>query len=517
MKLYDLHSIPFEFELGGVLGFATMTALGAYDDAAVADGGLVWVASFRDYCQKIVESPAPAAVDAMVVPTASGDGGWYRLGIASPSWKSQAAWYIDPAGDDEDEGSLASPLATFAEFARRLPVLSQSTTVTLLDDTTEVFTGHFTVEPGTDAIVLSIHGDPEVMVTGTVDVVAAPNPASATNLPGTLTALDGALAAIDWNALGDGTDKHFVEVTGGARVGYTTAIIYSTGGTTAYTPEWTYNDTFVIPLANDPIRVLAGRTLPTMKIVAEGIVVACKYLHFTDITTSTSVVAQPFRWDGATLEASRFEACRFDCAIDATGTWLTKLQACVCDADAGTFSVMGTGGHVRLIGTGVDGDLGHSSAIALMFDGAIIMVGSLAVTGPQSSDGMTLRPQVLVGPQGLGIFGVALSSTGLTVTNADVRVNGALFGKTHLRGLYVTQGAAVSIKSTLTNATTLTLTGTTELSMSTPNGIGAGLVVPIVAGIPTGAGAAIATWANWVTLNKQAINFGDLTRIVGLA
>lgn len=516
MKLYDLHSIPFEFEQGGVLPFATMAALGAYDDAAISEGGLVWVESFRDYCQKIVESPAPAAVDAMVVPTATGDGGWYRLGIASPSWRAQATWYINSAtGDDENEGTVAAPLATFAEFARSAPVLSQDTLVYQVDDTTEVFTGRFAIAPGSDAVTLSIQGVPDVLTLGTITTVSAPNPASATNLPGVLTASDLTPAPIDWIAL-DGVGKLVVETTNGTHSGYATVVIDSTGGTTAYTPEWTMGELgYEVPTPGDAIRVLGLRTVPSMKIVAEGVVVGVKYIHLTDTTTFSSLACAPFLWDGAALQTSYFDCCWLDCPFDATSTWLTKFQASILDADAGSFTLFGTGA-ARWIGAGIDGDFTLSSGVTLFADGTVVRTGSFRIAG-ENSDSTSTRPQLTIGSHGLGIFGSALTTTGLNVVSADVYVGGPLYGKTHLRGLAVSRGGAVSIKSTLVPTTHLTLTGTTELAITTPNGIGAGLVVPIVAGIPTGAGAALATWANWATLNRQAINFGDLTRIVGIA
>lgn len=502
----------------GVTAFADVAALEAFDDASSPNGTVAYVATLRASWSKVVESPAPVGDGITVVPTASGDGGWYRSTVASPSWSSQSAWFVAAtSGDDENDGSAADAahaLATVAEFFRRVPVLTESVTVTITEDTTEAITGQIAVAPGVDGIVLSLRGDPIVLETGTINTVSAPNPATATNLPGVLTALDGALAPIDWPTLG-GDGKHFVEVTGGAKAGYATVVIDSTGGTTAYTPEWTYLEQgFEVPAPGDPIRVLQAITCPSIKLlVSGGAVVEVKYLHLTDETTYSSIQAAPFRWDGAAIETTRFDCCRLNGPFNSTGS--SKQQACILDADSGSYTIFGLGA-LRLIGCGIDGSLSHSSSTLLFADGTVIMVGTLRISG-DNTDGTSTRPQLSIGTHGLGIFGIALSTTGLTVVNADVVVNGPLYGKTHLRGLSVSRGGALMIKSTLAPATQLTLTGTTELALTTPNGIGAGLVVPIVAGIPTGAGAAIATWANWATLNKQVINFGDLTRIVGIA
>lgn len=514
-KLYDLHSIPFEYELGGVQSLATFAALESFDDTAVANGGIVFVETFRDYFQKVVGA-VPVSDDATVAPTHSGDGGWYRLVLASPTWRTQAAWYVAfTTGSDEAAGSIAAPLKTFAEFQRRLPLLSQDTTVTFTENTTEVVTGHFGAVSGSDVLSLTLQGDPDILETGTVNVVNAPNPASATNLPGTLTALDGALAAIDWTTLGDGSTKLFVEVTGGANAGFSTPVVGDSGGTTAYTADWTLDDTFGVAANADPIRVLAARTVPSVKIAAENILVTCKYFHLTDQTDFSRVVSTQLLWNGVSLDTARFLSCRFDGAIDANGGWICKLQSCILDVDAGSFSILGGAGSLRLIGCGIDGDLGLTTGVTVLFDGTVVVVGSISLSGTENHDSLNARPQLIVGSQGLGIFGVALSTTGLRVSGGDVRLNGPLYGKTHLVGLSASLGAVISVKSTLSPATTLTLTGTTELSLSVPNGIVAGNVVPVVAGVPVGS-AAFTTWANWATVNRQAINFGDMTRISGL-
>ena len=73
MKLYDLHSAPFDFQAGAFLKFATSAALADFDDREVENGGVVYVESYRDYFQKIVESPAPAASPNLIVPTSTGN------------------------------------------------------------------------------------------------------------------------------------------------------------------------------------------------------------------------------------------------------------------------------------------------------------------------------------------------------------------------------------------------------------------------------------------------------------
>lgn len=147
MRLYDLHAIPFTVPAGGMVSVENAAALAAYDDTEVSDGSLAYVQTYRDYFQK-VPGPVPALTDT-TIPTDSGDGGWYRLGIASPTWLGTADWYIDGvSGNDEGSGSITEPLLTHDEFMRRLGSnpLAQSLTAHFVD----AFTGDFShvMSPG---------------------------------------------------------------------------------------------------------------------------------------------------------------------------------------------------------------------------------------------------------------------------------------------------------------------------------------------------------------------------------
>lgn len=124
----------------GIVSLANVAALAAYNDASLDAGAIVYVQTLRSYFQKFVVAPPPAppAGDVTIVPTASGDGAWYRLDVASLSWSVQVNWFIDPlAGDDENDGaSNTSALATAAEFGRRLRQVLRGATylVQLLSD-----------------------------------------------------------------------------------------------------------------------------------------------------------------------------------------------------------------------------------------------------------------------------------------------------------------------------------------------------------------------------------------------
>ncbi len=137
IRLYDQHSTSFDFNPGASLPFADIAELAAFDDRQISDGGLAHTSTVRSLWIKRVESPAPAGDGITIVATASGDGAWYRMSEC-PSWATErvaanaVSWYVDSAtGDDENEGSVALPLATIAELTRRLTHLKRSVVYTV--------------------------------------------------------------------------------------------------------------------------------------------------------------------------------------------------------------------------------------------------------------------------------------------------------------------------------------------------------------------------------------------------
>lgn len=119
-KLYDLHSVPFDFAPGGTIALADVAALAAYDDSEVDAGGFAYTTTLRSPWFKLVISPAPAGDNITTVATASGDGAWIR--IPNPrAWKEEVVFYIDEvSGDDENDGlTPLTPLASLSELSRR--------------------------------------------------------------------------------------------------------------------------------------------------------------------------------------------------------------------------------------------------------------------------------------------------------------------------------------------------------------------------------------------------------------
>lgn len=105
---------------GKSVASATSLALEATGTpGAFANGAQVFVATFKSWF--VLDTSSTATVDGATVIAAAGGGRWLRLlNYAHPSWAVVADWYINATtGNDENDGSSASPLKTWAELARR--------------------------------------------------------------------------------------------------------------------------------------------------------------------------------------------------------------------------------------------------------------------------------------------------------------------------------------------------------------------------------------------------------------
>jgi hypothetical protein len=104
---------------GGQLVFADIAAMAAYVDGALDDSSVCAVATLL--CQWQIDRASTAAPDGItVVACQSGIGSWHRCDPGN-AWSFQAGWSIDPvAGDDENRGDVAHPLATHDELVRRI-------------------------------------------------------------------------------------------------------------------------------------------------------------------------------------------------------------------------------------------------------------------------------------------------------------------------------------------------------------------------------------------------------------
>jgi hypothetical protein len=498
---------------GSMLSFATIGLLAAYNDLALGDGALVYVESVRSYWSKIVEADPGTANGITIVRNLDNTATWYRDSSASLSWQQTVYWEIAPApaGDDENTGGAGDPLATFAEFARRLPVLNSDVSVIFTEDTTEDLVGDFEAT-GLYTLTLS-GGTTPLLASGLIDTITAP--AIATNDRGTLVVDDGGVP-VDWTTIDPTGYKVFVEViaTGLAQVPVlppykTIAVFGSVGATTGYTPFWSHADTIaVLPIVGDTVRITKPVSVSSINVSAKSLNVDCQYLQLSDgsklnYVQATGLVA--------------FRACIMDSVFESI-TDRTDFRSCTFDTDAELGLIGGDIGRIIMLGCAHIGHMGVNSRAGRICNGTIVHEGRVSVSGADSSATASVADLRIIG-SGLGIFGDG-TAIGLHVNGGFVRVTGNLYGDSHLVGASVERGGAIVFSgSAASNPAVLNLTGGTEVELSAPDGVVAGEVVPVVAGVPLAAStAAMATWAAWIAgpFNSSAVNFADLSRITAL-
>ena len=483
MKLYDFHSTPFDFQAGAFLKFATSAALADYDDRLVENGGVVFVESYRDYFQKIVESPAPAAASGTIVPTSTGDGGWYRLGIASPTWGAQATWYIDPlTGDDEnDGGTTGTALATWAEFTRRLEAISLVTTVTILSNITEPLLGRFRGLNTT--ATLSVVGNPTILATATGTTFTDPVRSGAQS-PGTMTA--GNIA--DFTA-------YLGKILRSPANSY--APILAISGVAPLLPYWTTEASLhTLPADGTAIEVLEIVTAPTVGIDAVDLPLFIRTLKFT----STDFPSAPWASSSST-RGVYFAACEFASYIHAPtpiylfGCYLTGSGAMV------PISI------IRLVGGGSrNRTIFLSSPGTLYFEGFIVYGGAGVTIG--NAGGYSDLARITAGGTSLGLGIFAATSTALTVGSMAYASFQSLYGSGNTGwGLVASNGAQVYL------ASTPTITGGSgDLQVNA-----AATAIPaLTAGVAVPAAQPLTTWTHWSgTFARNVVSYTNGTRVIG--
>lgn len=184
--------------------------------AALPDSGdvsdLVWVDSLLCYWHR--NRFSLLASDGITVLPAIGGGNWERIvSTTAPDWCSQASWGVDPVlGDDENVGTPASPLATFAELDRRLSVgaIQQSTEVALpagavLPDSKV----SVQLPVATAGVTFTIRGTPTTVIDGTIASYVDRNHATGVGTQITSAAVP------DWTAF----EGMRIRITSGAATG----------------------------------------------------------------------------------------------------------------------------------------------------------------------------------------------------------------------------------------------------------------------------------------------------------
>lgn len=187
------------------LSFANAAAASAFPTAGLETGDLSWVRTFRDIFALSQPGDAGAAlpVDGVTVLAAAGGGTWVRLMIPSIVWTAVPAWGINTAtGNDENAGTVASPLRTGAELGRRLKgaVITQRTDVTIIGDQVAGDILDLEIKVTTSGSFF-LHGTPVPFLTEAVGLTSVTAIARGVGGGNALTVIDTNLAGT-WAALG---------------------------------------------------------------------------------------------------------------------------------------------------------------------------------------------------------------------------------------------------------------------------------------------------------------------------
>lgn len=211
---------------------ANLAALTALPTTLLVQGALAFVRTLRAYFS--LDKVNDPTEDGITVVLGATSAKWVRLDMAHLSWAEQTAWYIDPAaGNDENVGSLASPVKTSSEIRRRWGS-------NLLNDAIDVrYVG--TTNPGVaDPITasriylgpnaqLTFYGVRTVARTGTFSAVTNLNRATSQAFEATDATMPGA-----WTAdLG-----RVIRLTSGGSVGARTFAAKDLGSKTARLGPW---------------------------------------------------------------------------------------------------------------------------------------------------------------------------------------------------------------------------------------------------------------------------------------
>lgn len=277
---------------------ASYAALSALDVTLLASNTTRNVLS--NLSQWHYDATSTLAIDGETVLATSGVGRWLRDATLNPIWTHTASWTIDSvAGNDENHGTVGSPIKTWREWLRRTwGQIAQATTVDLVGTTwpaSDPITGM--IQPVNPQLpnALTINGTKGVARTGTV--LTATNPAPATTGAATITDV----AVVAW------TVGAIIYVPS---TGVTAVVMKDMGGGTARVTQWmevaTINET-VAPLAGVSYQVLSMTEVQGETSIrpGPGAVVALRFLRFAGYVRPESLFLG-------------FVACQF-----ATASWRT--------------------------------------------------------------------------------------------------------------------------------------------------------------------------------------------------
>jgi hypothetical protein len=470
---------------------ANAAALALVPTTGRSSGSLAWVQTFRSYFR--LDTTSEEAPNNKTVVAADGGGNWLRvLDYRDPSWMTREEWTINATtGNDENEGAMLTPLASWAEFARRVRQIERSITVRIETDLEEAISGTF-ISP-TTGITLTILGIPtDVVDAGSVTTFTNPNTAS--NIPGTMTsaAVPSFTPYIGRMLIAtDGYANWYTPILDASDVGVPVLAFWAT--------EWFDTDK---PNNGAEVQIVTLPSVATLQLTLEGgISFSVRLLRMIGAslndTVSTTVpavasfgntwLACEFSGAFAEYNESYYQGCFFN-ADDPDG------QLAVSFWGYGSAALMGGGSRNRtwFLDSG-----GHTT-----FQGFIVWAGGGIEVGFSDHQSWPTSIGIWGENLGLGIFHASSTPLGASGSGLVVSAYGSVSGKdiygtgNQFYGVDVLPGGRV----TMLPGAELSITGDVgDLRFDKSN-----TAIPLlVAGAPVPAAESLTSWAEWLA------NFGQ--------
>ena len=472
----------------------TEALLTAFDVTSVPDGALAWVGNpaggagqSQDSTWQLVTQvgalPALVAHEVIASPTA-GRVWQRRTNVSTPRWAQQANWFLDPAGDDQNDGATnGTALASLSEIARRVPVVGAVAAIVVTCAAGNY--GDFQWTPswrGTGAA-------PIITILGTRTLGANLVVASSSDEAAAAAPLIDAGAAL--------TVGRLIQATSGAQNGATAAVVSLVAGTQYELSPWrnAAGARVVPPAINDTIAVVTNPGTPRLSVGGTG---------FANQTPGAPVVVQNFSTPLVTMNgytSVSLITCDLQLASAhaMTSGGLLLLSGCAVLQSASVFNCQN--GRMLLSLCGFN-RVGLTSSIEVLETVGRISLTNCVIRG---GNGVAARTGGLLGINRVGIFGSPTTAVDASVRGL-ISITGTLYGDASNagKGTRARSGGGIFVAPNVTP--TLASTGQ-ELELeaaATANPTTAGVPVAAV-GLTSWNGAN--AWTNALTFNRKAVSY----------
>lgn len=284
---------------------ANIAALGAIATAGIPNHAIVWV-GYQGWWA--LDKTSTATPDSITVVAAASGGNWIRTTWGVPG-AALRDWYVSATGDDENEGTAGSPVASLAEVLRRrrepVPV---GITMTI-----NVASGDY---GDVDPVVMDAPILGSVAIVGErVKLTPAPiTISSVTQWSGAASVVGKVSCTMATSFAAEGYIGNFMQVASGLRAGHYSPCLVETTSKTVLASWRAADGSIANVLVNDTIDVYEVTSLPSIKLdYAGGGTVTFRYAGclvnvvngyataaYCDIATDGSGV-QPSSWQEAVI------------------------------------------------------------------------------------------------------------------------------------------------------------------------------------------------------------------------